>query len=153
MKNNLRYIIREQLEKIIESQENSLAGDAINDIQNQVADTQEYLDNLEKETQSSIKTDEKLLNVDRQRRSNSPTTIKIDGESVANPTRKGLDQELPAKQKVIDARKKALKNIEKAQKNYQKMSDDLKKKELDLKKSEKEGGSSNTILPSLNSPI
>lgn len=153
MKNNLRYIIREQLEKLFEAEAQNPAGEAIDGLQKQVADTQEYLDNLEKETRSSIQTDEKLLNVDRQRRSSSPTTLKIDGESVANPTRKGLDQELPAKQKVIDVRKKALKNIEKAQKNYQKMADDLEKKELEIMSSQKEGGSKPSVLPSLSSAI
>ena len=153
MKKSLRYIIREQIERLLEADAANPAGDALNDIQAQVADTQKYLDNLEKETTVQIKTDQKLLNIDKQTKSNSPTTITISGKTIPNPKRKGLDQELPAKDKVIQAREEGLKQIEKAKANYQKMADDLAKKEIEIAKSQKEGGSKSSVLPSTDSPI
>jgi hypothetical protein len=153
MKNSLRNIIREQIERLFEADSLNPAEDAINDIQAQVADTQKYLEDLEKETKNQIKTDQKLLNLDRQSRSSSPTTITVAGEVLANPKRKGLDQELPAKDKVIKARQDGLKKIETAKKNYQKMADNLEKKEIEIAKSQKEAETKNSILPSLQSPI
>ena len=153
MKNSLRYIIREQIERLLEADAANPAGDALNDIQAQVADTQKYLDNLEKETTVQIKTDQKLLNIDKQTKSNSPTTITISGKTIPNPKRKGLDQELPAKDKVIQAREEGLKQIEKAKANYQKMADDLAKKEVEIARSQKSGDSKSSVLPSLDSPI
>lgn len=153
MKNSLRYIIREQVEKLFEAGALNPAEDAINDIQAQVANTQEYLDNLEKETKSQIKTDEKLLNIDKQTKSNSPTTLNINGKSVPNPKRKGLDQELPAREKVIQAKEDGLKQIEKAKANYDKMASDLEKKEIELAKSQTQGSSKSSVLPSMGSPI
>ena len=66
MKKSLRYIIREQVERLFEADMASPAGDAINDMQAQVADTVEYLKNLQDETESDVKTGEKLLNVKKQ---------------------------------------------------------------------------------------
>jgi len=153
MKKSLRQIIREQVEKLFEVDITNPAGDAINDIQAQVADTQKYLDNLEKETKEQIKTDEKLLNIDKQTKSNSPSTINISGKSIPNPKRKGLDQELPAKEKVIQAREEGLKQIEKAKANYEKMAANLEKKEIEIAKSQKAGESKSSVLPSMGSPI
>jgi hypothetical protein len=153
MKNNLRYIIREQIEKLFEADVLNPAGEAINDIQTQVASTQEYLDNLEKETKAQIKTDQKLLNLDKQTKSNSPTTLNVNGKSIPNPKRKGLDQELPAREKVIQAKEEGLKQIEKAKSNYEKMASDLEKKEVELAKSQTEKDSGSSVLPSLGSSI
>jgi uncharacterized protein YhaN len=153
MKNSLRYIIREQIEKLLEADAMNPAGEAINDIQAQVADTQKYLDNLEKETQAKIKMDNKLLNIEKQTKSNSPTTLNVSGKTVANPERKALDQKLPAKEKVIQAQEDGLKKIEIAKSNYEKMATDLAQKEIEIAKSQKEGGSKSSVLPSLGSSI
>lgn len=153
MKNSLRYIIREQIEKLLEADAANPAGEAINDIQAQVADTQKYLDSLEKETKAQIKADQKALALDRQARGSTPTTVSVAGEVLSNPRRKALDQELPAKDKVIKAKQDGLKKIEKASSNYQKMADDLEKKEIEIAKSQKPGDSKASILPSLESPI
>jgi len=153
MKRSLRHIIREQVEKLFEVDAMNPAGEAIDSIQAQVADTQEYLGNLEKETTAQIKTDEKLLNLDKQTKSNSPTTIDVSGQTLSNPKRKALDQELPAKEKVIKAKKDGLKKIEIAKKNYEKMADNLKKKEIEIAKSAKKGEAKSSVLPSMDSPI
>lgn len=153
MKNSLRHIIREQIERLLEVDVTNPAGDAINDIQTQVADTQEYLNSLEKETTAQVKTDEKLLNLDRQAKSNSPTTISVAGETLPNPKRKGLDQELPAREKVIKARKDGLEKIKKAKANYQKMADDLEKKEIEIAQSQEKGETKSSVLPTMGSPI
>jgi hypothetical protein len=153
MKNSLRYIIREQIERLFEADVLNPAGEAINDIQTQVASTQEYLDNLEKETKTQIKTDQKLLNLDKQTKSSSPTTLNVNGKSVPNPKRKGLDQEVPAREKVIQAKEEGLKQIEKAKSNYEKMAKELEKKELEMMKTQKGGESKSSVLPSLGSAI
>jgi uncharacterized protein YhaN len=153
MKNSLRYIIREQIEKLLEADAMNPAGEAINDIQAQVSDTLEYLKNLEDETKNKIKMDNKLLNIEKQTKSNSPTTLHVSGKTVANPERKALDQKLPAKEKVIQAQEDGLKQVEKAKANYEKMADDLSKKEIEIAKSQKSGDSKSSVLPSLDSPI
>ena len=153
MKNSLRYIIREQIEKLLEADAMNPAGEAINDIQAQVSDTLEYLKNLEDETKNKIKMDNKLLNIEKQTKSNSPTTLHVSGKTVANRERKALDQKLPAKEKVIQAQEDGLKQVEKAKANYEKMADDLSKKEIEIAKSQKSGDSKSSVLPSLDSPI
>jgi hypothetical protein len=72
MKRSLRHIIREQVEKLFEADMANPAGDAIKDMQKQVADTVEYLTNLEDEAESDVKTGNKLLNVKKQARSTNP---------------------------------------------------------------------------------
>lgn len=151
MKNSLRHIIREQLEKLFEADGGAL-DDALADIEGQLTDTQEYLDNLEKETEQEIKTNDKLLNTDKQAKSSSPTTIDVGGTSIPNPKRKALDAQIPAQDKLNQARKKELDKIRKAQDAFKQAKDDLEKQKLDLAKSEG-GKSEQSTLSSLDSPI
>ena len=153
MKNGLRYIIREQLEKLLEANAMNPAGDAINDLQVQVADTLDYLTNLEDETESDVKTGTKLLNVKKQARSSSPTSIKVDGKSYINPDRAAKNAEVPAEDKILGAKEKSLDKIKNTKKNYEKMAKELEKKELEMNASQKESGKTPSTLPSLESPI
>ena len=153
MKKSLRYIIREQVERLFEADAMNPAGDAINDLQAQVADTLDYLKNLEDETESDVKTGTKLLNVKKQARSNSPTSIKVDGKSYVNPERAAKNAEVPAEDKILGAKEKSLEKIKKTTKNYEQMAKELDKKELEMMKSQKESGKTSSTLPSLESPI
>ena len=153
MKNGLRYIIREQLEKLLEANAMNPAGDAINDLQVQVADTLDYLTNLEDETEADVKTSTKLLNLKNQARNSSPTSIKVDGKSYVNPERVGKNAEVPAENKILAAREKSLDKIKNTKKNYEKMAKELEKKELEMNASQKESGKTPSTLPSLESPI
>jgi hypothetical protein len=153
MKKNLRYIIREQVEKLFEADIANPAGDAINDMQAQVADTLDYLTNLKDETESDVKTGVKLLNVKKQARSSSPTSIKVDGKSYINPDRAAKNAEVPAEGKILDAKEKSLDKIKDTTKNYEKMAKELEKKEIEMARSQKSGDSKSSVLPSLDSPI
>ena len=153
MKNGLRYIIREQLEKLLEANAMNPAGDAIKDMQAQVADTLDYLTNLQDETESDVKTGNKLLNVKKQARSNSPTSIKVDGKSYINPERAAKNAEVPAEDKILGAKEKSLDKIKKTRKDYEQMAKELEKKELEMIASQKESGKTPSTLPSLESPI
>lgn len=153
MKNSLRHIIREQLEKLFEADAANPAGDAINDLQTQVADTLDYLTNLEDETEADVKTGTKLLNVKKQARSNSPTSIKVDGKSYVNPERAAKNAEVPAEDKILAAKEKSLDKIKNTKKNYEKMSKELEKKELEMIAAQKQSGKTSSTLPSLESPI
>jgi septal ring factor EnvC (AmiA/AmiB activator) len=153
MKNSLRNIIREQIEKLLEADTMSPTGDAINDLQTQVADTLDYLKNLEDETESDVKTGTKLLNVKKQARSNSPTSIKVDGKSYINPERAAKNAEVPAEDKILGAKEKSLDKIKNTTKNYEKMAKELEKKELEMLKTQKGQGEKTSVLPSLGSAI
>lgn len=153
MKNSLRHIIREQLEKLFEADAMNPAGDAINDLQVQVADTLDYLTNLEDETEADVKTGTKLLNVKKQARSNSPTSIKVDGKSYVNPERAAKNAEVPAEDKILAAKEKSLDKIKNTKKNYEKMAKELEKKELEMIAAQKQSGKTSSTLPSLESPI
>jgi hypothetical protein len=153
MKKSLRYIIREQVERLFEADMTNPAGDAINDMQTQVADTLEYLENLRDETESDVKTGAKLLNVKKQARSSSPTSIKVDGKSYVNPERAAKNAEVPAEDKILGAKEKSLDKIKDTTKNYEKMAKELEKKELEMMKAQKGGESKSSVLPSLGSAI
>ena len=153
MKKSLRYIIREQVERLFEVDMANPAGDAIKDMQAQVADTLDYLTNLEDETESDVKTGNKLLNVKKQARSSSPTSIKVDGKSYVNPERAAKNAEVPAEDKILGAKEKSLDKIKKTRKDYEQMAKELEKKELEMMKTQKGGESKSSVLPSLGSAI
>ena len=138
MKKSLRYIIREQVERQFEADMANPAGDAINDMQTQFADTLEYLTNLEDETQSDVTTGNKLLAVKKQARSNSPTSIKVDGKAYINPERAAKNAEVPAEDKILGAKEKSLEKIKKTRKDYEQMAKELEKKEAEKEKPKKE---------------
>ena len=137
MKKSLRYIIREQVERLFEADMANPAGDAIDDMQTQVADTLEYLTNLEDETESDVKTGNKLLNVKKQARSNSPTSIKVDGKAYINPERAAKNAEVPAEDKILGAKEKSLEKIKKTRKDYEQMAKELEKKEKKHRKKDR----------------
>ena len=165
MKNSLRYIIREQIEKLLEGESflaktkeeymkmlNDNYSTDIENIDSQSLDKKnkdiEFLDNSEKEMQAIIKYEKERLRADKQVRGNTPTTITVAGNDLPNPKRKALDQELPASDKVLKAREKNLKNIEIQKKEIQQKADVDIKAVIATK-----AGVESSVLPSTDSPI
>ena len=148
MKNNLRYIIREQIEKLLEAEKEMSPEEKIKNIQDKANKDIEFLDNSEKEMQAIIKYEKERLRADKQVRGNTPTTITVAGNDLPNPKRKALDQELPASDKVLKAREKNLKNIEIQKKEIQQKADVDIKAVIATK-----AGVESSVLPSTDSPI
>ena len=148
MKNSLRYIIREQIEKLLEAEKEMSPEEKIKNIQDKANKDIEFLDNSEKEMQAIIKYEKERLRADKQVRGNTPTTITVAGNDLPNPKRKALDQELPASDKVLKAREKNLKNIEIQKKEIQQKADVDIKAVIATK-----AGVESSVLPSTDSPI
>jgi hypothetical protein len=153
MKNSLRYIIREQIEKLLEAEKEMSPEEKIKNIQDQAKASMELLDNMEKETKAQIKADEKALNLNTQAKSATPPTVSVSGEILINPKRKGLDGQLPADKNIISARKTALEKIRKEKKNKQAETDAEIKAQKISAKLKKPGDSKSSVLPSMDSLI
>jgi hypothetical protein len=153
MKNSLRYIIREQIEKLLEAEKEMSPEEKIKNIQDQAKASMELLDNIAKETKAQIKADEKALSLNTQAKSATPPTVSVSGETLINPKRKGLDGQLPADKNIIKARKDALKKIEDEKKKSQAETDALIKAQMINAKLQNPGDSKSSVLPSMDSLI
>ena len=150
MKNNLRKLIRKEINMLFEAIGGGVTDDAMAGLQAQLSDTGEYLDSLEKETAKQIKGDKKLLGLDRQAKSGSPATLSVSGEEVPNPERKAYDAKLPAKEKLIKAKEDGLKKIIQAKKDVAASQKELQTQQLKLAQTSPEDSKS-SVLPSLGS--
>ena len=144
MKNSLRHIIREQLEKLFEAEEMTPAEQAVQDTKNQIETSIETLE-------QDIENSKKKLGTDRQAKGNAPSTIKLYGKTVPNRARKELEIGTNIEDKVIKTKEQHLKDLEKSREEADKLAAKLvkDKAEADAKaKSEK-----TSVLPSMGSAI
>lgn len=151
---NLRKIIREEISRVFQEDDTTggLFGDTLNNIGDEL---QTDLDNVG----TIIKTQQlDIQNMDNQIKSDSQLKSKLDAN---NAHRKGLEREIPERQKDYEVRKKQLKDLKDAQKGLQDAQQDIANQQNDLEKqSQQTGQSSSTngtqtisVLPSLQSPI
>jgi hypothetical protein len=143
MKNSLRYIIREQIQKIFEAEELSPEEQMLQDTKKQI---EQSIDTLKQDIESS----EKLLSTDRQAKGGAPSTISIGGKTIPNRKRKELEVGTDIEDKAIKAKQDYLKNLEKSRDEADKLSAKLTQ---DKAKQDAESKSEKSTLPSLSSPI
>jgi hypothetical protein len=156
MKNSLRYIIREQIEKLLEAEEEMSPEEKIKNIQDKAKKDIESLNNSRKEMAAMVKYEKDKLNADKQVRGKTPTTVSVAGKDFPNPKRRALDQELPASEKVTKEKEKNLKDLDTREKEIQQKADaEIKDQMIDakLQKSQKSGDSKSSVLPSMDSLI
>lgn len=149
---DIRKIIRETVERVFQEQGeggDSMFGDSLMNIDDQLAKDQENVALIIKTQQIDMKNKDNEIKSDLQLKS------KLDAK---NPHKKGLEREIPEKQKDYEDRKKQLKDLEDAQKGLEAARKEIQKQKLDMEKQsqtskvgEKEAPASN--LPSLESPI
>lgn len=145
---DIRKIIREEIGKIFE-QEESMFGNALTDIDAQLQGDLDNVGLIIKTQQQDIK------NMDTQIKGDLNTKSKLDAK---NPHKKGLEREIPERQKDMVDRKKQLKNLEDAKKGLEAARIEIQKQKLDMEKQAKqskpgEQQKPESSLPSLESPI
>lgn len=143
MKNNLRLVIREQLEKLFEEE--------ISPEQQMVQDTKAEIEQSIETLKQDIENSEKLLNTDKQAKGNSPSTITIGGKTLPNRKRKELEIGTSIEDKIIKAKQDHLKGLEKSREEAEKLADKIVKDKAKQDAEAKSGKDS--TLPSLESPI
>lgn len=146
---NIRKIIREQVEKLFEDDNQNVFGDTLANIQTQLTNDLENVDKIITTQNTDVK------NLDNQIKSNLQLKGKLDAQ---NPHKKGLEREIPDTQKDFEKRKKQLKDLENAKKGLQNAQSEINKQKLELQKQTNqsnpgEKNNSSSILPSLESPI
>lgn len=145
---DIRKLIREEIVRLFE-QEESMFGTALTDIDTQLQGDLANVDVIVKTQQQDIK------NMDTQVKGDLNTKSKLDAK---NPHKKGLEREIPERQKEIVDRKKQLKNLEDAKKGLEAARAEIQKQQLDIQKQAKTATSGEqqapeSNLPSLESPI
>jgi len=143
MKNSLRYIIREQIQKVFEAEELSPEEQMVQDTKKQIEQSIETL-------QQDIENSEKLLSTDKQAKGGAPSTVNIGGKTLPNRKRKELEVGTDIEGKIIKAKQDHLKNLEKSKDEADKLA---KKLIQDKAKQDAEAKSEKSTLPSLESPI
>jgi hypothetical protein len=148
---NIRKIIREELSRLFEDDaaDGSLFGGALTDISSELEKDLANVGIIIKTHQTDMK------NMDNQIKSDLQLKSKLNAQ---DPHKKGLEREIPEKQKDYEVRKKQLKDLEDAQKGMSAAQKEIEKQKLDLEKqsSQSQSGqadSTPSVLPSLNSPI
>lgn len=148
---NIRKLIKEQIEKVFNEQDSSesMFGDAVTNIETQLQKDLDNVGNIIKTQQVDIKNKDNEIKTDLQLKS------KLDAQ---NPHKKGLEREIPEKQKDFEVRKKQLQNLEDAQKGLMSAQKEIGKQKIEMEKQAKlsaTGGKQtpSSILPSLESPI
>jgi chromosome segregation ATPase len=148
---NIRKVIREQIYKIMEQEQDdaSLFGNTLDNIQTQLQTDLENVGTIIKTQDTDIK------NLDNQIKSNLQLKGKLDAQ---NPHKKGLEREIPEYQKDYEKRKKQLKDLQDAKKGLEDAQAQINKQKMDLEKSTSqnkpgEENSPESSLPSLESPI
>jgi hypothetical protein len=141
MKNILRHIIREQIEKIFEAEE-------LSPIEQMIKNQQINIEKSIKTLEQDIENSEKLLNTDKQAKGNSPSTITIGGKTIPNRKRKELEIGTNIEDKAIKAKEDYLKDLEKSQEEIDKLADEAAKDRAEAEAKEK-----TSVLPSTDSPI
>lgn len=146
---DIRKLIREEISKLFEQEETSMFGTALTDIDSQLQGDLTNVDVILKTQQQDIK------NMDAEIKGDLNTKAKLNAQ---NPHKKGLEREIPERQKDFVNRKKQLKNLEDVKKGLEAARAEIQKQQLDLQKqatASKPGGqkSPESSLPSLESPI
>lgn len=150
---DIRKIIKETIERVFKEQEDggmdSMLGDTITNIETQLQGDLDNIGNIIKTQQVDIKNKDNEIKSDLQLKSN------LDAQ---NPHKKGLEREVPEKQKDFVIRKKQLKDLEDAQKGLSAAQKEIEKQKIDMEtkaKSSPKAGETKTssTLPSLESPI
>lgn len=147
---NIRKIIREEISRIFKEddmEENPLDGTIAN-IETQLQNDLGNISTIINTQNTDIKNKENEIKTDLQLKS------KLDAK---NPHKKGLEREIPEKQKDFEIRKKQLKDLENAQKGLVAAQKEIEKQKVDMANQAKQSTSSNqttpSVLPSLESPI
>lgn len=151
---NIRKLIREEIKKVIFEDETGMSpilGSTLDDITGQLTGDLTNVGTII----STQKID--LQNKDNEIKTDLQLKSKLDAN---NPHKKGLDREIPEKQKDYEARKKQLKDLETAQKGMEAAKEKIAKQSLDLEKQSAQSNTSTTsnnttpsVLPSLGSLI
>jgi len=144
MKNNLRSIIRKEINLIFEAMDGGVLDDAMTNIEDQITANIKNLDDIKKATDQDVENKENIVKGQKQLKSQLPAQ---------NPDRQGLEKEIPAKEKEIVTQKKQGKDIEKAKTDFQKTQDELAKKQAELAQAKPDGEKGTPVLKSLESPI
>lgn len=146
---NLRKIIREELNRMLEANEANPIDNIVQNIQTQLTTDLKNIDAIISTQQLDVK------NKDNQIKANLQLKSKLDA---TNPQKKGLEREIPEDQKDYEKRKKQLKDLEDAKKGMEAAKKEIEKQKMDMEaqaeldaKSGKKAPESN--LPSLESPI
>jgi chromosome segregation ATPase len=148
---NIRKIIREQIEKIFNEDDQNLGtglfGGALANINTELQTDADNVNQIVTTQQMDLK------NMDNQIKSDSQLKSKLDNN---NPHRKGLEVEIPQKQKEYDARQKQLKDLQDVAKGLVDAQTDIQKQQ---KQSTQNMNKTSTqtkiasVLPSLPSAI
>lgn len=145
---DIRKIIREQVERLINEADANGGGmfdGALGNIDDIITKDLENVETIIKTQQIDIKNKDNEIKTDMQLKS------KLDATS---PHKKGLEREIPEKQKDYEVRKKQLKDLEDAKKGLETAKKEIDKQKIDLaKQAAKNNGGKSSALPSLESPI
>jgi len=146
---NVRKIVKEELRKLFEQNDESMFGNALTDIDSQLQSDLSNVDVIIKTQQQDIK------NMDTQIKGDLNTKSKLDAQ---NPHKKGLEREIPERQKDFVNRKKQLKDLEDAKKGLENARIEIQKQQTDIQKQLQQNKSGQpqkpeSNLPSLESPI
>lgn len=156
MKNSLRYIIREQIERLLEAEKEMSPEEEIKNIQDKAEKDLDSLNNSRKEMAALVKYEKDKLNADKQVRGKTPTTVSVAGKDFPNPERRALDQKLPTSEKITKEKERVLKDLDTREKEIQQKADAEIKDQMiaaKLQEPEKSGESKSSVLPSLGSAI
>lgn len=146
---NLRKIIREEIGRVFQEDEaglNPVLGGALNGIEDTLSADLNNITNIVK-TQTTDTT-----NKDNEIKANLQLKSKLDSK---NPHRIGLEREIPEDQKELEIRKKQLKDLQNAQKGIQDAQAEIEKqkKDAELQSVATQKKPTQSVLPSLQSPI
>lgn len=146
---NIRKIIREEIQRLFHEDDNNtggMFGSALDSIDTELGTDLTNVKTIIATHQTDIKNMDNEIKVDSQLKS------KLDQN---NPHRKGLEVEIPQKQKDFEMRKKQLKDLQDTQKGLEDAQTKIEKQQTDMQSQTKSGGKQATpsVLPSLPSAI